>query len=95
MALYIPIQTKMSGRCTIWIVEFCNNQMLPGFAIVVRVEPHDGVASNTERYHLVTHWFGARVDLNLLLHRDRSGVVIQAEYGDARSKKSLKTVNPG
>ena len=58
--------------------------MLPVLAILVCVEPHDGVAPNAEIIHTVTQRPAMRVDLNLLLRRNRLGIVIQAEDCDAR-----------
>jgi hypothetical protein len=79
-----PIHIQISGRSTIGIAEFRNDQTLLESTIVVAVEPHDGVASNAEISEAVTPHLAVRVSLNLLLHRNGPGVVIQAEDGDAR-----------
>ena len=78
----------MFGRSTIGVVEFCNNQTLPGFTIAICVEPHDCVASDADIFHPVVRQLVARVTLNLLLHRNCSGVVIQKENGNARGQIS-------
>ena len=59
-------------------------------AIAICVEPHDGVASNAEKVHFVTHWRVVRVSSNLPLDRNRLRVVIQAEDGDARGQNPLE-----